>query len=386
MKKAIYADKFFFENKMDGPGYLMIKDGKFDGFSRDLPSSDVKIIDYTGKWVAPGLVDTHVHGLRGYDVMDNQILGLKKMSEDLLACGVTSFLPTTLTSSIQRLDEVVEGIGNCYQDTPGAKIQGIFLEGPFFTETYKGAQNPAYFSDPSMEVLQNWQKLSNGLIKKIAIAPERKGATEFTQYATQNGIAVALAHSHATYEEVRTVIENGASIFVHTFNGMSPLHHREPGMVGAAMSLKGVFNELICDGHHVHPQVAKILMNVTDVDRMVLISDSIRACAMPEGVYELGELPVIVKDKTARIENGSLAGSVLQLKDAIKNAVDWNIATPVEAVNMASLIAAKSVGIDDVCGKIAPGYDADFIVLDSQLELMATFVDGEKKYEIKEEM
>jgi len=385
MKKAIYADKFFFEDRVDGPGYLMLKEGKFGEFSKEVPSSDYKIIDYTGKWVAPGLVDTHIHGLKGYDVMDNSITGLKTISEGLLACGVTSFLPTTLTSSVQLLDEVVEGIGKYYQEVKGAKIQGIFLEGPFFTETYKGAQNPTYFSDPSIEALQNWQKLSNGLIKKIAIAPECKGAIEFITHAAKNNVMVALGHSSATYDEAKVAVCAGASVFVHTFNGMSPLHHREPGMVGAAMSLKGIFNELICDGHHVHPQVAKILMDVTGRDRVALISDSMKACCMPDGDYTVGEFSVAVKNKAVRMEDGGLAGSVLRLSDGVKNVVDWGIATPFEAVNMASLTAAKSVGIDDVCGKIAPGYDADFIVLDSQLELMATFVDGEKKYDMEKE-
>lgn len=381
MQKAIYADKFFFEHEVSGPGYLVLTDGTFDGFYETLPTSHFDVIDYTGKWIAPGLVDTHVHGLLGHDVMDNDVHGLEKISEGLLACGVTSFLPTTLTASIESLNEVVKTIGSCYQNVSGAKIQGIFLEGPFFAEAYKGAQNSAYFSDPSIEALQKWQELSRGLIKKVAVAPELQGANEFIKYATESGVSVALAHSGATYKEAKAAADHGASMFVHTFNGMTPLHHREPGMVGAAMSLNGVYNELICDGYHVHPQVVKLLIRATDVDRTVLISDSMRAGLMPEGTYELGEFPVTVKGKTACLENGSLAGSVLLLKDAVKNLVDWEIATPFEAIRMASLVPAKSLAMDHMCGKIASGHDADFIVLDRHLGLLATYVNGEKKYE-----
>jgi len=381
MKKAIYADKFFFEDHEEEIGYLLIEDGKFSAFSKERPASNYEILDYSGRWVAPGLVDTHVHGLCGYDIMDNDVNGLKTISKGLLACGVTSFLPTTLTADTQLINDVVKHIGEVYKEVSGAKIQGIFLEGPFFTEKYKGAQNSDYFSEPSIDLLQKWQDLSGGLIKKIAIAPEHNGTSEFIKYATENNVAVALGHSAATYEMAKAAVSAGASIFVHTFNGMSPLHHREPGMVGAAMTLPGVYNELICDGHHVHPQSAKILMDATGRDRVVLISDSMEAGLMSDGEYRLGEFLVTVKNKTAKMENGSLAGSVLRLIDAVKNVVEWGMATPHEAINMASLVAAKSIGIDDVCGKIAPGYGAGFIVLTPDLELEATYVDGEKGYE-----
>jgi len=386
MKKlTIYADKFFFEDCVKGPGYLIINSNKFESFSKDAPPADGEIIDYTGKWIAPGLVDTHIHGLLGYDVMNNDVDGLKKMAEGLLSCGVTSFLPTTLTASIQSLDAVCETIGKHHKDISGAKIRGIFLEGPFFTEKYKGAQNPKYFSDPNIKTLDSWKTLSNGLIKKIAIAPERADSLKFIKYAKKNGIQVALGHSDATYQEAKNAVENGASIFVHAFNGMSGFHHREPGMVGAAMSLGGVYNELICDGHHVCPQSAKILMDAAGRDRMILISDSSMAGQMPDGDYILGELSITVQDKVARIETGSLAGSVLQLNEALKNVVDWKLATPFEAVCMASINAAKSVALDNVCGKIAPGYDADFIVLNQNLELEATYLNGQKRFVAKKE-
>ncbi|GAB6428670.1 N-acetylglucosamine-6-phosphate deacetylase [Bacillus luti] len=376
MSIFIFADKFFLEGKVEGPGFLGIKDGKFGVFSENRPEEAAEIIDYAGCWIAPGLVDTHIHGFRNHDVMDNNFEGLNQISVGLLSCGVTSFLPTTLTSSVELLNHVVEMIGANYTKVQGAKIKGIFLEGPFFTEKHKGAQNTKYFSDPSVDMLKDWQELSNDSIKKIAIAPERKGAVEFIEYAVREEIVVALAHSDATYEEAKQAIEKGASIFVHTFNGMSPLHHREPGMVGAAMNLKDVFVEIICDGHHVHPVASNILMNVRGRENVVMVSDCMMAGGMSEGTYQLGEFPVKVKDGMARLENGSLAGSILQLKDAVKNVVDWGIAAPEEAIYMASTAPAKSIQLDSECGKIAEGYAADFIVLTPAMDLAATYLDG----------
>jgi N-acetylglucosamine-6-phosphate deacetylase len=381
MTKYIFAEKFFLEEKVVGPGFLEIRDGKFGTFSNDLPDKAAEVIDYAGQWVAPGLVDTHIHGYKNHDVMDNDFEGLNVISEGLLSCGVTSFLPTTLTSSTESLNNVVEMIGANVSNVQGAKIKGIFLEGPFFTEKHKGAQNIKYFGDPSIDKLKKWQELSNKSIKKIAIAPERKGALEFVEYAVKEDITVALAHSDATYEEAKQAVEKGASIFIHTYNGMSPLHHREPGMVGAAMNLKDVFAEVICDGHHVHPVAANILMNVRGRTETVMVTDCMMAGGMPEGHYQLGEFPVEVKDGAARLESGNLAGSILQLKDAVKNVVEWGIATPAEAIYMASTAPAKSVQIDDECGKIAVGYAADFIVLNPALDLTATYLDGVCRYQ-----
>ncbi|PER29283.1 MULTISPECIES: N-acetylglucosamine-6-phosphate deacetylase [Bacillus cereus group] len=376
MSIFIFVDQFFLEGRVTGPGFLEIKDGKFGVFSENKPEEAAEIIEYAGHWIAPGLVDTHIHGFRNHDVMDNNFEGLDQISVGLLSCGVTSFLPTTLTSSVELLNNVVEMIGANYTKVQGAKIKGIFLEGSFFTEKHKGAQNTKYFCDSSVDMLKDWQKLSNDSIKKIAIAPERKGAVEFIEYAAREDIVVALAHSDATYEEAKQAVEKGASIFVHTFNGMSPLHHREPGMVGAAMNLKDVFVEIICDGHHVHPVASNILMNVRGRENVVMVSDCMMAGGMSEGTYQLGEFPVKVKDGMARLENGSLAGSILQLKDAVKNVVDWGIAAPEEAIYMASTAPAKSIQLDSECGKIAEGYAADFIVLTPAMDLAATYLDG----------
>lgn len=229
--------------------------------------------------------------------------------------------------------------------------------------------------------MKKWKELSDGLVNKIAIAPERAGSQEFIKKANAMGVYVALGHSDASYDEAIKAVEDGANIFVHTFNGMSGLHHRNPGMVGAAMNSDAI-SELICDGHHVNPAAAEILINKKGYDKIALITDCMMAGGMPEGSYKLGEFPVKVENGTARLESGSLAGSILKLKEAVQNVVNWDIVDVFEAVQMASLVPAKSVGIDNVCGKIKQGYDADFILLDYDLNLKATYLNGEKKYSI----
>lgn len=380
MNSYIKADKFFLKSGVVGPGYLELNEGLFGSFLKEVPAN-AKVQDYSGKWIAPGLVDTHIHGFMNQDVMDNNPEGLKIMSEGLLSCGVTAFLPTTLTSSRDLLTKVAKTIGEVKEEVTGAKIKGIYFEGPFFTEKYKGAQNPGYFSDPSLEIFNEWQAASGGIIKKIALAPERQGVTEFVETVTKQGVVVALGHSDGTLEEAQKAVEAGASVFVHAFNGMRGLHHREPGMVGATMTLHDVYAELICDGHHVHKNAMDVLVKTKGHDHIALITDCMMAGGMPDGDYMLGEFPVVVAEGTARMQDGNLAGSILKLKEALKNVVDWSMATPEQAVMMASLIPAVSCNIDDTCGLIAKGREADFIVLSDQMELEATFLNGELRYE-----
>lgn len=377
----IHASRFFLPGGIEQEGYLPIIDGRFGVYTKELTDKDAKVVDYTGKWIAPGLVDTHIHGYKGHDVMDNDFEGIKVMSDGLLSCGVTSFLPTTLTSDVETLNSVSKTIGDHYKEVTGAKIQGIYFEGPFFTEEHKGAQNPKFFGDPNLDTFHHWQELSGGLIKKIAIAPERDGAAAFTQQLVQEGVTVSLGHSSATLEEAKEVVSAGASVFVHAYNGMSGLNHREPGMVGAAMTTKDTFAELICDGHHVHPQAAEALMDVKGRDQVALITDCMRAGGMPNGDYQLGEFPVVVEGGTARLkDSGSLAGSILQLFDAVKNVTDWSIATVEEAIRMASIVPAQSCNIDDKCGSLQSGHDADFLVIDPELNLNETYLDGVSVY------
>ena len=370
------ADYFVLEDTTLEDYYMEVEDGVIVGFSKNEPGD----YEYLGEIVAPGLVDTHIHGYHGKDVMKAEEGALNVISMGLLECGVTSFLPTTLTDSKEKTDAALKRVAAEYKDVKGAKVRGVFLEGPFFTEKYKGAQNPAHMSDPKIDYLKEWLEISDGLVNKIAIAPERDGAEDFIKKANAMGVRVALGHSDASFEQAVAAVEAGANIFVHTYNGMSGLHHRKPGMVGAAMSTDAI-SELICDGHHVNPNSANILMNIKGRDKIALITDCMSAGGMEDGDYMLGDFPVTVKEGTARLKDGgSLAGSILKLKDGVKNVVDWEIADIFEAIQMASLIPAKSVGIDDVCGKLREGYQADFIVLDYDLNLKATYLDGEEVY------
>lgn len=382
MSRQIFkAKKIFTKDAVLENAYMLIEDGIIKDF---LEHTDEDYVDFSASYLAPGLVDTHIHGYGNMDIMDVKEGYLDGISKGILETGVTSFLPTTLTASAEQLDAACALIGKEHKTVTGAKVRGVFLEGPFFTETYKGAQNEKYMSDPSIDDLKRWKDLSDGLVNKIAIAPERKGVKEFIKEARELGVYVALGHSDASYDQTIAAVEAGANIFVHIYNAMRGLHHREPGVVGAALN-SDTYAELIADGYHVHPVSAKIVMDHKGRDKVALITDCMRAGGMPDGDgYFLGELPVYVKDGTARlVEGDNLAGSILRLKDGVKNVYDWDIASVQEAIDMATIVPAKSIGIDHVCGSLAIGREADFIVLSEDLELEKTFLDARELYSRK---
>lgn len=381
MKQFVKADKFYYPTETKEGGYLALIDGRFGQWQSHVPDG-ADVLDYSGYQIAPGLVDTHIHGYAGHDVMDCDPEGILKMSQGLLSTGVTSFLPTTLTSSFEQLAEASAVVAAVAGTEKGAKIRGIYFEGPYFTEKYKGAQNASYMKNPSLEEFNVWQNAAQGLIKKIALAPEREGVADFVSTLTAQGVTVALGHSNATYDEAKAAVQAGASVWVHAYNGMRELNHREPGMVGAVYNLPNTYAELICDGHHVSPVACDILMQQKGHDHVAMITDCMAAGGQPNGDYMLGEFSVLVENGTARLKDGgNLAGSILKLKDGLKNVVTWGIASPEEAVRMVSLVPAVSVGVDDVCGQIKGGYAADFIVLDEELNLVATYLDGQKAWE-----
>lgn len=356
---------------------ILIEDKKIKKILSSDELEGKEVIDYKDSIICPGFVDTHVHGFCGHDFMDKSDEGLRSICRDILKAGVTSILPTTLTASGDDIMEVVRIVKD-NKDAYGAKIQGIFLEGPFFTEKYKGAQNPSYFLKPEIEKLRKWQEIAGGMIKKVALAPELEGSEEFVKKAREMGIYVALGHSDASYDEAKSAVDAGANIFVHTYNGMSGLHHRNPGMVGAAMTLEDVFAELICDGHHVHPVAADVLIRSRGYESVALISDCMMAGGMPVGKYKLGDYDVVLDGETVRLKEGNLAGSVLKMRDAVKNLVKWGIASPFEAIQMGTQVPAKSVGIDNVCGVIEEGRTADILVLDDEFSIVDVYLNGEK--------
>lgn len=381
-RKILKAKNIILKDRVVENRYLIIEDKKIIDIVDEIPE-DEEFIDYSEYTLAPGFVDIHIHGYKNHDFMDKDKEAVYKISEGIVENGVTTFLATTLTGSEDDLTEVCKIVGENYDKVDGAKIAGIFLEGPFLSLKYKGAQNPKYLVDADIDMLKTWQEASGGIVRKIALAPEKKGAEDFIRQAKDMGVYVALGHSDASYEEAYNAVKAGANIFIHTYNAMSPLHHRKPGMVGAALSLDDVFAELICDGHHVHPAAAKVVMKARGKDEVVLITDCMMAGGMPDGPYKLGELDVDVKDGTARLKEGNLAGSILKLKDAVKNVVQWGIASPFEAIQMASQVPAMSIGIEDRAGIIDKGRFADIAVLDEDLDIVATFIDGELKYDRK---
>lgn len=362
-------------------GYIKVEEGVIQDILTEEQElvEGIPVITYGENMIAPGYFDTHVHGFGGHDIMDGTEEAVLAISKGIVQNGVTSFLPTTLTASTEDLDKACRAVNAAKESCEGAKVQGIFLEGPFFTETYKGAQNPVYMGPPDMESLKAWKKSSGDLVNKIAIAPEYENAPEFITEAVKEGVAVALGHSNATYEEAARAVEHGANIFVHTYNGMSPLHHRNPGMVGAALTTDA-YCEIICDGHHVHPAAIKVVTNAKGKEKTILVTDCMSAGGMPEGQYKLGDFDVEVSGGTARLSSGSLAGSILTLHQAVKNMIAWGIATPLEAISMASIAPAKSVGLDGSIGSIAVGKCADFNILSKDYDILAVYIDGVKKY------
>ena len=381
---AIKADKFFLPAGAAKGGYLTVSDGKFGVWSAEAPEG-VEVRDYTGSWIAPGMVDTHIHGFYGHATTDNDADGVNASSLALAKHGTTSWLPTTFTQSADDLAESCAAIAKADDargaDFLGARIQGIFLEGPFFTTKHVGAQNPKFLIDPSVEVFDRWQKASENRIVKSALAAEKPGALDYIAQLDAKGIVTAIGHSDATYDEALAAVNAGATCFVHTYNGMRGLHHREPGIVGCAMSTPDTYAEIICDGRHVKPAAIRALVQAKGWQHVVLITDCLGCGGLPEGNYMSGGLPVVLENNLCYLRNedgskGSIAGSVLTLARGVKNMVDWEIVTADQAIRMATEVPARSAHVDGRCGFIKPGRDADFVVFDPELNLRETYVGG----------
>lgn len=382
MTYFIHAKKFFLENRTEIGGYLEVQDnGKFGFYYPEDEKPEGEIREYGDKLVAPGLFDSHIHGLLDEDVMKSDWDGINKISEGLLQAGVTSWLPTTITASHEQLLKVCKMFADHKGEETGAKIQGIHFEGPYFTEKHAGAENPKYMRDPSIKELEEYEEASDGMLVKMSLAPERKGSKEFTRRAVKDGVTIALGHSAADYKDAVACIEAGASMFCHTYNGMDAMSQHAPNLVGAAFSSRLTTCELICDGHHVQEPAIRALINARGPEHVALITDCMQAGLMPDGDYMLGELPVYVRDGMARLKDGdNLAGSILLLKDAVKNLVDWNVVKPEDAVMMASYVPAKSLDMTDRCGVIKPDHDADFLILNDDMSLAETYLNGESRY------
>lgn len=376
---AIKADKFYLPAAPAQGGYLIVEDDVFGMWQAEAP--DCEIRDYSGSWIAPGLVDTHIHGFFNHATTDFDPEGFDIASAELARRGTTSWLPTTFTESVEHITQSCEAIATAARERGpefcGARIQGIYLEGPFFTEKHVGAQNPAYLIDPDVDVFMDWQAAADGRIVKSALAPEREGSAEYCAALSAMGVVTCIAHTDATYDQCVAAVNAGATCFTHTYNGQRGLHHREPGVVGAAMATPETYAEAICDGKHVSPAALRALVQAKGWQHVVPITDCLGCGGMPEGNYMSGGLPVVMKDGLCWLADGSaIAGSVHTLIEGVKNLVSWDIVTAEQAIRMTTEVAARSAGIQDLCGSIMPGRDADFIVLDHELNLQETYVGG----------
>ncbi len=339
-----------------------------------------EVIDAKGNYVCPGLVDVHIHGYLGEDTSDGSEEGIRTIAKGLLANGVTSFLPTTMTVSWEEIVTALDNIRALKPESQkaafqGSEILGCHAEGPFINPKRKGAQAEKSILPPDAQRILPFQDI----IKIITVAPEMPGGMEFIKKVTkESDILVSIGHTNATYEQAMEAIDAGAAHITHLFNAMTPMNHRNPGVVGAALS-SDVSCELIADTFHIHPGLFSLLHSVKK-DKLILITDCTRAGGLADGEYTLGGQPIYVNGIECRLADGTIAGSVLKLNNAVKNYRDHAKIPMWEAVRAASLHAAMAIGEDQTKGSLAEGKDADIVLMDNNCTALQTYVRGELKY------
>ncbi|KQB07849.1 N-acetylglucosamine-6-phosphate deacetylase [Vibrio metoecus] len=324
----------------------------------------------------PGLLDSHVHGSKGCDVMDATHESLNTLSLYFASLGVTAFVATTVTAPVAKIRAALTQVAKSKQEgVAGAEILGAYLEGPYFTEKNKGAHPTQWFRELALEELDDWISYSDNQLLKVALAPEKSGALEAIRYLDAHGAKVMLGHSDASYEQVQLALNAGAKGIVHCYNGMRGLHHRDPGVVGAGLLHPECYVEMIADGHHVHPAAIEVAHRCCG-SRMTLITDAMCATGMPDGQYTLGEYQVEMQQGVVTTQSGGLAGSTLTLLDGVKNIQRW-LNLPVEqAWLMASLTPATSLGIQHQLGTLEAGKYASMVAISSDFSIEKTWVKG----------
>ncbi len=366
--KTIYTGSGKIEN-----GYIRYSErisevGEMRGF---VPRADDEITEIAGNCVIPGFIDVHSHGGYGYDSMDASPEEIDRMVRLMSAKeGITSYFCTTMTQTYDRIEQAMENIRKAAERNP--VIQGIHLEGPFISVNYKGAQDPSYIKTPDEKVLAHWNEISGGRIRIVTYAPE-EASEEFENWCLSNRIVPSAGHSNATYDEL---CASRARHVTHLYNAQRGLNHREPGVTGYGLLTDGVNTELICDGIHIRPQMIALAHKVKGSGGIELITDSMRAKGMPERKSELGGQTVYVKDGTARLEDGTIAGSVLTYINAFRNIMKFTGVGLEDAVKMSSVNQAREFGLTQK-GEIKAGRDADFVILDEAYELKGTISMGE---------
>lgn len=378
----IYAEDQLIKN-----GYLKLENQKIAQYGSIETLTSIEkffVIEVPSSFKAvPGFIDVHIHGINGADVMDATYDALNTMAQALPKEGTTSFLATTITQSIDAIEKSLMNAGNYItqpQESGKAEILGIHLEGPFINKDRAGAQPAEFIIDPNIELFKRWNTLSKNKIKLVTLAPERPGGLEMVKYFKKYGIIASIGHSDATYEEAIEAIKAGANHVTHLFNRMSGLHHREPGVVGAALLQKELIAEIIVDGIHIVPEMVKLAFQQKGKQGIILITDSMRAKCLNNGVYDLGGQAITVKDEKALLDSGTLAGSILKFSDGVKNMLKFTGCRLEDIIEMVSVNPAKQLNVYDRKGSIALGKDADIVLLNDQNEVALTYCRGELSY------
>ncbi|MBO5094347.1 MAG: N-acetylglucosamine-6-phosphate deacetylase [Lachnospiraceae bacterium] len=332
--------------------------------------SDTDVIDASGCYVVPGLIDVHFHGCVGHDFCDGSEEAILEMAKYELKCGVTCINPATMTLGEDTLLTIAQAAAaykaSAHED--GAELVGINMEGPFISMAKKGAQNPNFIHKPDAEMFRRLQKASGGLFRLCALAPEEEGAMEFID-ACKDEVVISIAHTTADYDTAKEAFDRGAKQVTHLYNAMPPFSHRAPGVIGAACD-SDCNVELICDGIHVHPSVIRTTFKMFGDDRIILISDSMEATGMPDGEYSLGGQAVKVRGNLATLaEGGAIAGSATNLMNCLRFAVKTAGIPLTSAIKCASQNPAKAIGIFDRYGSLEAGKYADIVILDSELNI-----------------
>lgn len=355
------------------PGEVAVEDGKIV----ECASSESEVIDAQGGYVIPGLIDIHFHGCMGADMCDGTAEALDTIAAYEGSVGVTSIAPATMTVSEEDLHGIMKNAA-LHKNDKGAKLVGINMEGPFISKAKKGAQADDHIRQCDVALFRSLQQDANGLIKLVDIAPETDGAMDFID-AVKDEVVVSIAHTEADYDTAKEAYDRGARHATHLYNAMPAFSHRAPGVIGAACDTDKCRVELICDGVHIHPSVVRTTFRMFGSDRMIMISDSMRATGLSDGEYTLGGQPVYVTGNRATLKDGTIAGSATNLMDCVRVAVH-EMGIPLEtAVKCASVNPAKEIGIFDQCGSITVGKDADLVILNKDLSLQAVYIGGVKQ-------
>ncbi|WP_425272511.1 N-acetylglucosamine-6-phosphate deacetylase [Photobacterium leiognathi] len=377
MRFALHPQRIFTPTGIAYNQYIIVNDGKIEAITETKPL-DCDVTELEGQTLVPGFIDIHIHGRAGADVMDATPQALQTIADALPKTGVVAWVGTTVTAPWQDIINALQQVREfCQQPKQvGAKLLGSFLEGPYFTEAYRGSHPTQYLQAPSIAALTELKEVAGDSLIRVALAPEYQGSDEAIQWLTAEGIKTSIAHTSANFEQVTTAHQHGADCGVHLFNGMSGLHHREPGCAGAVL-FHDMLAELIADGIHVHLVMMQLAYRMKGYQKLALITDCMRAGGLSDGKYQLGAQMITVTNGEARTDDGSLAGSTCSLDQALRNMIMLAGVPEWEAVQMATSVPAKYVGIDDKLGFIKPGYNASFALLDPQFQIQATLIDGQ---------